>query len=361
MIGPWTPEYRQEPPFCIQLELVLGCNLRCDFCGINGGPAEGPNDGLRYLTTETADLIARRIAESGWNPRIELARRGEPTMHPDYVGVVRTLRRHNPNLQLQMTTNGGGLLRRPGAVENVRALFDAGLNVLAIDDYRRVNLARRVRDELGCVPPRDRRFTTALPTVEWFEFPTDLDGHPNHRYPIRSRRVTFLEDLETVKTGSRSPIVNHAGFGLPLKAYPKPCVKPFREVGINYDGSIDLCCIDWLSEYRIGTLVDRPLVDLWNDARFEAARRYLLRGRRDALRPCLGCDHPGFNTNWLPGKGGDGRAGYPEPSPTDRAVVAETLAAGPVLRPSVRAMTNVYPHLPDDLRAAWDQRREEPL
>ena len=366
---PWTPEYRQQPPYCVQIEATLGCQLRCTFCGINGGPADGPGHDLQFMSIETALVVSTALAEArqhGWNPRLEFARRGEPSMHPDLPAVIATFRAHNPRLQVQVTTNGGGLLRKPGPVERIRDLFAAGVNLLAIDDYESVGIGTRVRNELGT--PRDTpRHTGYVPellvadgaspmTVEWLEHPIDNESHPNHRYKPGTRKLIFLAD-PTRTDAPRMTLNNHAGYGSPLRDYPKPCVKPFREVGVNWDGSIDLCCVDWISEYRIGSLHERSLNDLWNDVAFEAARRYLLRGERSALRPCLGCDHPGYNTNWLPGKGSDGRVNYPAPTPADDAVIRETLSRGPVLRPAERAMTNVYAHLPPWLADAWDARR----
>jgi radical SAM protein with 4Fe4S-binding SPASM domain len=310
------------------------------------------------MTLDTAYTVARRIADSGWNPRLEFARRGEPSLHPDLAAVISMFRRYNPKLQLQITTNGGGLLRKPGPVIRSWELFALGLNMLAIDDYAGIEIGNKIRTSLGCISTEGSHanLVPQFKNVLWREYPADKDAHPNHRYPINRRAVIFLEDIEKSKA-SRASINNHAGFGGPLVNHPKPCAKPFREIGINYDGSIDLCCIDWLSEYRIGNLHERSLKEIWHDEKFEAARRFLIRGQRAELRPCLGCDHKTYNLNWLPGKGGRGRTGYPEPTSRDLALVDEVNARGPVERPATRAMANVYPHLPGWLQEAWDKRR----
>ncbi len=98
----------QEAPFCLQIELTLGCNLQCHFCGLNG-VQEKPNSNNRFMTVETACLVAQRIADSGWNTRLEFARRGEPTLNPWMHDIIHAFRQRNPKLQIQMTANGGGL------------------------------------------------------------------------------------------------------------------------------------------------------------------------------------------------------------------------------------------------------------
>jgi MoaA/NifB/PqqE/SkfB family radical SAM enzyme len=139
-------KYRQEPPFAVQMELAEGCQLRCTFCGLNG--IRGKDNDFKFMTIDTIRSVARQMTEAGWNSRVEFAMHGEPTMHPDYVGMIAAFREEAPKLQLMMTSNGGGLLRKPGIEENVLALFRAGLNVLALDDYEGIRIVGKVRDTM---------------------------------------------------------------------------------------------------------------------------------------------------------------------------------------------------------------------
>ena len=139
---------KQPPPFCIQVELTEGCNLACSFCGIAGirdNGANGPKDirgknshPYKFLSLANAKVLAEKIVEARqehkWNPRIEMAMHGEPTMNPEYKEIVQTLREHLPTTHLQMTTNGGGLLRGDLS-ENIDDLMKAGLNVLLLDVF----------------------------------------------------------------------------------------------------------------------------------------------------------------------------------------------------------------------------------
>ena len=70
--------YKQESPFCIQVEMTKGCNLQCTFCGINGFQ-DKPNSNFNFVTLGTAERIAEEIAFAGWTSRIEFAMHGEPT------------------------------------------------------------------------------------------------------------------------------------------------------------------------------------------------------------------------------------------------------------------------------------------
>lgn len=332
----------QEPPFCIQIELAYGCNLACRFCGMQGAQAR-PGHGIHHMTMQTADVVARRIAQSGWNPRLEFARRGEPTLNPYYAAIINTFRQHNPKLQIMMTSNGGGLLANPGPSQRIETLFNAGLNILALDDYQNVGIIGKIR----------RAWEEQPPTYPVYAYPQQPEGNPHRRYPVRRTRfVSVIEDISVADKGTHSKINNHAGHGGPLvHSYNKPCAKPFREMGINFDGSVDLCCIDWISEYRIGNLHDLTLEQVWQHPRMQAARQYLLVGERSALRPCRGCDHPSYRTGLLPDP--LGKATLPPPDSTAAAIVHAVQRQGPHHKPTRVALQRIGPTLEPDMLERW--------
>jgi radical SAM protein with 4Fe4S-binding SPASM domain len=347
---------RQEPPFCIQLEFALGCNLQCTFCGLNG-VQEKPGKGVRLMSKEDGALVANAIASAcelnGWNPRLEIARRGEPTINPDYIWLVAKLREHNPRLQIMMTSNGGGLLRKPGPVANIKALFEAGLNILVLDDYKTANIVPKIRDAM--VVPDNVHPELMKMGVKCYEYPENPAGNPHRRHSPGTRFISFVKDITDAKTGTHATLNNHAGHGAPLEeGYLKPCVKPFRELGINYDGSIDLCCIDWISEYRLGTLREQSLEDIWQSDAMNAARQYLIKGQRDMLRPCNGCNHPGYRIGLLPDP--KGKAALPRPGAWAADTVREVVERGPVERPTRIAQERIFDVLPPWLKDAWRKR-----
>lgn len=113
--------YKQDPPFCIDLEVTEGCNLRCDFCGIQA-IRESTGD-YRFMTVYKAEAIAKSIAKAGWTSRIEMSGHGEPSMNQHLEEIIGVFRKHLPKNQILVTSNGGGFL---GKVERVEKLFKAG-------------------------------------------------------------------------------------------------------------------------------------------------------------------------------------------------------------------------------------------
>jgi len=314
-----------EPPFAVQIELVEGCPLRCPFCGLNG--IRGKNNNYKFMDPlTTLYTLARGMSRLGWTSRIELAMHGEPSLHPQLLKCVDTIREFLAN-PLMITTNGAGFLRggSEGCRRIIEDLFVAGVTTVAIDDYKHATIVPKIRRYLAGLVPEHIRV---------HEYPRD--GRPaNPHARVRAQRLIFIEDITKATTGSHSHINNHAGAGAPKndKGEGKRCAKPFRELSVRWDGSVALCCNDWRGAYVIGNVNDMSLSQLWQHPRFRAQRRALYHGMRE-YGPCKGCDARSTRTGLLPDK--LGKESLPMPTLNDMKNVRAALADGPLTKPVLR-------------------------
>lgn len=328
-------KYRQEAPFAVQIELVEGCQLRCPFCALNG--IRGKENNFKFMTEKTLAKTLSQIVDAGWNPRIEFAMHGEPTMHPDYVGMIALARTCAPKLQLMLTSNGGGILRKPGAAENIRALFDAGLNILALDDYEGVRIVDKIVEALYA-DQKTLDYLEQQHNLAIYRYPDDPEGNPHKRRRLSDRVLTIIRDISTVEKGkgTHSLLNNHAGVGAPPnnRGQGKRCAKPFRELSVRWDGNIAICCNDFRGVYKCGNIVKDGLDAVWNGDAMVAARKKLYHGMRD-FGPCKGCDAISYRVGFLPDK--LGKQTLPKPSKYDLQVIEKACAGSsytkPVLRP----------------------------
>lgn len=316
-----------SPPTTIQFEPARGCNLACTHCAV---PALQPRAGVdRYSLMSEVTMrnigaaLAYACAHHGWNPRLELASGGEPTLHPELEQLVRALRAAMPKASIMLTTNGGGLLARSGA--RVEALFAAGLNTLALDDYEGIPIVAKL-----------------LPNIKRpiLPYPTDLKNNPHQRF--YGQRVVLIKDLKAATKGTHASLNNHAAIGgLPVIDAPGAaplCVKPFREVQVHYDGVVGACCHNFSRELDVASITADPtsLAAAWTSALLRAIRRKVYARTRD-FRPCYGCDYQGNRVGLLPDQ--NGKSAMLPPTAEDEALIRAALRL-----PPAQALARV-PHL----------------
>lgn len=326
--------YVQDPPNSVQIEPTEGCNLRCPFCGLNG--IRGKEHNFRFMSIATGENIARVIAEAPWNPRIEFAMHGEPTRHPNLPGLIAAFRAQLPKGQLMLTTNGSGLVKDTFA--KITKLFQAGIWTFAIDEYQGVKWAQQIRENLRL--PDGKVEVEHQLSARVFEYPVEADGNPHRRMPPGQRRLIFIAPIDLSKKGTHSSLTNHTGAGAPKNdlGMGKRCHRPFREISVRWDGSVAICCNDWRGEFVVGNVNETPIDELWQDRRFQAARRKLYHGERD-FGPCKGCDAVSYRVGLLPDR--MGKESLPPADADDLQYIADALADGPLTKPVLRPWEKV--------------------
>lgn len=297
-------------PWSMQVSLVEGCNRLCTFCGLNA--LRTKPGGYKYMSDDVAHAAAAGLAELNPVARVEFAMHGEPTMHPDFMGMIRLFRMYLPRAQLMLTTNGRAWMRR--LPERLDEGFRAGLDFVLLDTYEPER--QRVIDAARAVPRSIARI---------FDYYADDDcpnPYANHRGKVQ-RAVLLMGDIGMEQGAEKGRVqrrlLNHAGNSsatdLRCPTVPEPlaktCTNPFREVTVCHDGDVNICCMDWGHDYVCGTLPADRLKDVWRGAAFMAARRRL-QAKDRAFSPCDRCNKgSGTRVGLLP------KVGPPRPGDDD--------------------------------------------
>lgn len=292
---------KQDAPFSLHIEPTEGCTLACSFCGMqairdNGANAEAAVHGARsgpykFMEVALAVRLAHEVQRLKWNPRIELDMRGEPTLNPNLNKIIKAFRNILPKSSITVTSNGSGVMKD----YQMAALFDAGLNTLALDDYRHANFVGKIRPWISAWCKANN--------IKGYLYPRDNAGNPHQRF--FGQRVVIIQDIVVNNKGTHQ-LTNQAGNSFNALEEPlvQRCAKPFREMSVHYGGNVPVCCDDWTGSYKIGNVMDTPLDELWHGERFDAARRLLYAGNRAALKPCSKCNVRTYRNGLLPDKMG---------------------------------------------------------
>lgn len=282
-------DYKQQPPYTIQIEPTEGCNLGCSFCGLQGMKHNGKTP-WKFMTVETAQEIARKVAREKWTAKFIFAMHGEPTLNKNLFDIIAVFRKALPNNIFHIISNGCGFVHTAGMTPTdfCRKLFDAGINHILLDNYS--------------------------PQGDWSKVVTDVGG----TFPVlylgqdktpmfrsdKGRDIIVLPSIETTKISFVRNLKNHCGAAFPLdnSFNNRRCAVPFRELSFRYDGSVAICCDDFRGQYFVGNIRDyKSVEELWNNERFQAARVMLYNAQR-SFSPCKGCTSVSMRVGLLPDK-----------------------------------------------------------
>lgn len=210
--------------------------------------------------------------------------RGEPTLNKKLIPITKQFRKHCPQSQITLTSNGILLTK-----ELAESFFENGGNVIALDCY-------------GDTYCKYKERFLGMPTFDFY----DGEVNPWHRHKNTFKAIVLIRDIKTETGKSRArTIYNQAGnvdfkrtrkYGLlPLSSpLSKKCVHPFREIVIFHNGDMPFCCRDWAEKCIVGNI--HKINDLkkhWcNDERREMVRQLLYNKTRKFI-VCDVCDYPG--------------------------------------------------------------------
>ena len=229
------------------------CTRTCSFCPRSDKQVY-PNRKL-FMSDQTAENLARSLAENVFVGDIHISGFGESMTNKNIYNIINILRDHLPENRIALTSNGDLL-----DVNIVDRLVDAGLSHMIISCYDG-------------------------PT-EYEVFNNMLNDSKLQSYEIRE---LWLKDGEsTLDMINRNNFNNRSGaVNIPewKREYNlnKPCYLPFYKMVIDWNGSVVLCCNDWLKRHgSLGNINDTDVKNVWLNEQFTQVRNKLKKGDRSS-------------------------------------------------------------------------------
>jgi MoaA/NifB/PqqE/SkfB family radical SAM enzyme len=266
--------------------------MRCVFCALRH--QSWAEERYEFITRE---LWTQYVEALGvWRPkvRVEIANRGEPTLHPEFLDLMCIGRAALPKAQFLVSTNGD--LSDKIGLEAFRTFvfeaLEAGVNCFLLDCYtmKRLNdfqalfkdVAGAFFDKSGSAKPGLNPYPYRGP--DWKAI-SIKDAVPR---PVKENVI-----LQYHNQGGNAILPNAAAErlypGIQVLEQPleRMCVRPFREMPMWFDGSVPICCDDWADVHIIGKFPEQSLPEIW-DA-YDEVRANLIRKDRGAQKPCNKC------------------------------------------------------------------------
>lgn len=275
------------PPYRLWIEPTNRCNLACVMC---------PNRELKKeeLGFMDFELYQSLIDQScGFVHDINLHHRGESTLHPQLVDMIRY--GDQKGVKIKLHTNGTTLTK-----ELSESLIKSGLRLISFsfdgytpETYEKIrvrahfqrtiqNIHRflEIKKKLNSTNPR-----VVMEIMEFDENPLYPDAKKSF---IASLKARGLNRLILKKPHNWA---GNIGLNTFESSKFSVCTFPWHALVVLWDGRVGACPHDFFGKIIYGNVHSEPLSQIFNNQQIQNLRAQMLKGSFDALNPpCKTCD-----------------------------------------------------------------------
>jgi MoaA/NifB/PqqE/SkfB family radical SAM enzyme len=277
------PELKQTPDR-ITVELTNTCNLSCRMC-----PRHHMGYPLGFMDRDLFERIVDEMRANGISTLVPFFR-GESLLHPHFLDMMEYAK--NRGLAIQLATNGI-LLRR----EMAKRLVAMGIDFLSVsvdsirpEEYASIRRGSSFQDLIQGVETlleERNALRSVLPVTQVSAVDVGIDPEEKKRFvDFWLGRVDRVRIYPQHSTDGRFGSLQGAPAG-----NRRPCLKPFADMVVYWDGHAAACNHDWDRKDTLGDVAARGLLKVWmSDAYRELRERHLT----CAFTPgevCADCDH----------------------------------------------------------------------
>ena len=277
-----TKTNKQNKPQNAVIELTYGCNRRCKLCFRQVRHLKRGEYYFMNLGT------AKKIADSlkVFDPmRLQFDYRGEPLLNPQWKKIISLFRKTLPKSQIHLITNGDLL-----DMETAKQFFKIGGNILSVDCYD------------GSFEERVNYYKSNNVFNVRIDGETDFNPYRRNNPKTTREMVLIPDNFAENKKGLRQwnnlagnldyKSASKLGYEPLEKPLFKPCILPFKDLVIRYNGDIRLCCLDGENNASIfGNIHNIDVEEFWyNNSKLNLIRT-LLYNKLRIHPPCNKCDY----------------------------------------------------------------------
>ena len=285
----------------IDIELVRGCNLHCNFCTV---------DHIKRLQFMEVALLESILVECrkyriGYR-RLSLFLGGEPLLHPKFPRILEILRQQDLLSRgfslVQLFTNGTvkpewyEFMVNSGAITLVRFSIDgcgdastfeymrapAKWDTVLLNLKKMVDLRNKYRSDMSV------RVTSLIPYGKFVPFSV-----PPYEEAKRRMDAALLPlGVDSIGYRKVGTLVGYQ-MDLPYDYYDhkRTCllVKD-RKIVVNFDGTVSTCSNDLNCNQPLSHISEGGLIGAWQSSRFQTFLQAKIAGEKIPLGYCQECD-----------------------------------------------------------------------
>lgn len=274
-------------PTAINIETTNHCNEECWFC-----PRADATRGFGFVSMD----LVKKIVDEGvpYGPiTYFLHKDGEPLMHPQILEIIRYIKSAHPKNMIHLTTNGV-LMKESIARRLIELKVDivrVGIRAATEETFFKIHKKQhfqRVKDNIYTLLRLRREAASRTPKII-----TQIVVCDDTKDEIDLFRRTWepedvfmeIKDFMTWGGWTSDPTLQVDN----TDPRRPPCIDPFHNAVINWDGQVSLCSLDWNCAVKLGDVSKTSLKEMWNDAPVTAVREAHLNGNFHQNSLCANC------------------------------------------------------------------------
>jgi len=252
----------------LNFDVCTFCNHKCNFC------SNSDDRTIKYQTSlDEFKKVMSNVLKYVECDELGLSAKGEVLISHDFTEIVRMCKDEFKIPYVYISSNGA-LLDEKKAVEIIEAGLDSikfSINAITRDSYKDVHkvddfdkVIKNYKSLIALKRDRYPKLKIFLSSV--IDMKKD-DLERAFKDILGEKDYALLDGVSLYK------LTFTPKFEVNLDAkITKKCFVPFKELYINSDGSLGLCCKDYFDEINFGSLLEHDFLEIYNSKAFEEVR-----------------------------------------------------------------------------------------
>jgi len=276
-------------PLVLLVEPTSVCNLRCVMCFQADQALSGNKQLMGFMDYNLYTRLIDEGAQQGLCALV-LASRGEPTLHPRFIDMI-AYARERGILDIKINTNVTKLTE-----DYSRRLLAAAPNTIVFsvdssnkEEFERIRVGAKFEEVVENIKTFNKVRAREFPNLPLrTRISMVVSDHRQNAEMARRFWSTLVDEFAVSRAMNRVDIYHR-----PLVAETRSCSYLWERMYIWWDGTVNPCDDDYLSNLSAGKLNGCTTVQsVWLGEVMQKLRLRHLQGEKNCLSPCDRC--PGF-------------------------------------------------------------------
>jgi len=251
----------------LNFDVCTFCNHKCSFC------SNSDERTIKYQTSlDEFRKVMQNVLQYVEADELGLSAKGEVLVNKEFTQIVRSAKEEFGIPYLYISSNGA-LMDETKAVEIIEAGLDSikfSINALSREDYKEVHKVDDFDKVIANFKTLLRLKKEKYPQLKLF-LSSVIDMSKEELE--EGFRELFGKDYELIDGVSLYALTYTPKFEVDTTQQPTAkCFIPFKELYINSDGTLGLCCKDYFDEVNFGSLLENDFMDVYNSDAFKEVR-----------------------------------------------------------------------------------------